>query len=53
MKIDLRVAYGKCRRCGNPLESADSHSDLEKTFGFSTFPTGPAGLYFDCLDSLR
>jgi hypothetical protein len=26
---------------------------LGKAFGFPTFPTGPAGLYFDCLDSLR
>lgn len=26
---------------------------LGKACGFPTFPTGPAGLYFDCLDSLR
>jgi hypothetical protein len=32
------VAYGKCRLYGNPLESADSHRDLEKPSAFPHFP---------------
>lgn len=33
-----RVAHGKCRLYGNPLESADSHRDLEKPSAFPHFP---------------
>jgi hypothetical protein len=36
-------AYGKCRLYGNPLESADSHRDLEKPAAFPHFPQALLG----------